>query len=42
MLISGLSPTSEEIGTAPVGFGCALGGERVLDELLDDPLPRIC
>jgi len=31
-----------ESGGARVTLETALGGERVLDELLDDPLPRIC
>ncbi len=31
-----------ESGAARVILETALGGERVLDELLDDPLPRIC
>jgi hydrogenase expression/formation protein HypE len=31
-----------ENGTAQVVLETALGGERVLDELEDDPLPRIC
>jgi len=31
-----------ESGAARVVLETALGGERVLDELFDDPLPRIC
>lgn len=31
-----------ESGTARVVLETAPGGERILDELLDDPLPRIC
>jgi len=31
-----------EAGSARVALRTAAGGERVLDELLDDPLPRIC
>jgi hydrogenase expression/formation protein HypE len=31
-----------EAGRARVVLRTALGGERILDELEDDPLPRIC
>ncbi len=31
-----------QAGSARVTLETALGGERVLDELFDDPLPRIC
>ena len=31
-----------EASSVRVTLETALGGERVLDELLDDPLPRIC
>ncbi len=44
---SGLAPHAALIGTidadpGPVVMTTALGGQRVLDELENDPLPRIC
>ena len=33
---------SLNIGRAQVVLETELGGERILDELEDDPLPRIC
>lgn len=45
--LSRIAPESRLIGTVgerpgPVVMETGLGGERILDELEDDPLPRIC
>lgn len=45
--LAGIAPESRVIGeieseAGPVVMETGLGGERILDELEDDPLPRIC
>ena len=45
--LSGVAPDAAVIGTVgdapgPVMLTTGLGGQRLIDELEDDPLPRIC